>query len=68
MPDGSTGSPSPRPFDDAQGRLEPVEGRAESRGDWGPDIRRRPAHLSIAPSREAEIVEELTQLLNIERS
>ena len=49
MPDGSAGSPSPR---------------AESRGDWRPDIRARLSHLSIAPSREAEIVEELTQHLD----
>ena len=29
--------------------------------DWKPDIRARLSQLSIAPSREAEIVEELTQ-------
>ena len=34
-PDPSTGSGSPRPFDDAQGRPELVEGRAESRGERG---------------------------------
>ena len=38
--------------------------RAESRRDWTPDIRARLLHLSIAPSREAEIVEELTQHLD----
>lgn len=32
--------------------------------DWRPDIRARLSHLSIAPSREAEIVEELTQHLD----
>ena len=42
----------------------PVEGRAESKRDWRPDIRARLSQLSIAPSREAEIVEELTQHLD----
>jgi len=32
--------------------------------DWRPDIRARLSQLSIAPSREAEIVEELTQHLD----
>lgn len=32
--------------------------------DWKPDIRARLSQLSIAPSREAEIVEELTQHLD----
>ena len=32
--------------------------------DWKPDIRSRLSQLSIAPSREAEIVEELTQHLD----
>src|SRR5262245_22606017 len=32
--------------------------------DWGPDIRARLSSLSIAPAREAEIVEELTQHLD----
>lgn len=38
--------------------------RGESRPDWSPDIRARLAALSIAPSREAEIVEELAQHLD----
>jgi putative ABC transport system permease protein len=78
MPDGSTGSPShraesrcdpsassgsPRPFDDAEGRPEPVEGRAESSGDWKPHIRPRLASLRLSPAREAEIAEELAQHL-----
>ena len=37
---------------------------AELRRDWRPDIRGRLSKLSIAPSREAEIVEELTQHLD----
>jgi predicted permease len=52
MPDPTTSSGSP------------VEGRAESKRDWRPDIRARLSQLSIAPSREAEIVEELTQHLD----
>ena len=32
--------------------------------DWKPDIRARLSHLSIAPAREAEIVDELTQHLD----
>ena len=32
--------------------------------DWKPEIQARLAHLSIAPSREAEIIEELTQHLD----
>jgi putative ABC transport system permease protein len=39
-------------------------GRGESKPDWGPDIRARLSALSIAPSREAEIVEELAQHLD----
>lgn len=39
-------------------------GRRESRHDWTPDIRARLSALSIAPSREAEIIEELTQHLD----
>src|SRR5262249_35972020 len=38
--------------------------RAESKPDWSPDIRARLSTLSIAPSREAEIVEELSQHLD----
>jgi hypothetical protein len=37
---------------------------AESRPDWSPDIRARLSTLSIAPAREAEIVEELSQHLD----
>jgi putative ABC transport system permease protein len=48
MPDPSTGSGSPR---------------AESRGDWKPHIRSRLASLRLSPSREDEIVEELSQHL-----
>jgi putative ABC transport system permease protein len=32
--------------------------------DWRPDIRARVSQLSIAPAREAEIVEELSQHLD----
>ena len=39
-------------------------GRDESRPDWSPDIRARLSALSIAPAREAEIVEELAQHLD----
>jgi putative ABC transport system permease protein len=63
MPDPSMNSGSPRPFDDAQGRPEQVEGRAESRGDWKPHIRARLTTLHLSPAREREIVEELTQHL-----
>ena len=63
MPDRSTGSRSPRPFDDGQGRPEPVEGRRESRGDWKPHIGPRLASLRLSPAREAEIAEELAQHL-----
>ena len=46
MPDGSTGSPSPR---------------AESRGDSSREVRTRLSSLRLSPTREAEIVEEGTQ-------
>ena len=49
MPDPSTSSGSPR---------------AESRGEWGQEIRRRLAGLRLAPAREAEVIEELSQHLD----
>ena len=61
---GTTGSKSRRPFDDAQGRPEPVEGRTESRGDWAAHVRTRIASLRLSPTREAEIVDELSQHLD----
>jgi hypothetical protein len=48
VPDGSTGSPSPR---------------AESRGDWRPHVRARLASIRLSPTRETEIVDELWQHL-----
>jgi putative ABC transport system permease protein len=39
-------------------------GHVESRPDWSADIRARLSTLSIAPAREAEIVEELSQHLD----
>src|SRR5262245_25968987 len=39
-------------------------GSSEAGPDWRPDIRARLSALSIAPAREAEIVEELTQHLD----
>src|SRR4029453_11876554 len=36
-------------------------GRGESKPDWSPDIRARLSARSTAPSREAEIFEELAQ-------
>jgi putative ABC transport system permease protein len=48
MPDPSTGSESPR---------------AESRGDWASHVRPRLAPLRLSPTREAEIVDELSQHL-----
>src|SRR5262245_17019399 len=56
MPDSSTG---PR-CDPSTNAGQP----RESRPDWTPDIRARLSALSIAPSREAEIVEELAQHLD----
>jgi putative ABC transport system permease protein len=64
MPDPSARSESQRPFDDAQGRPERVEGRADSSGDWKLHIRARLETLRLSPSREAEIVEELAQHLD----
>ena len=49
MPDPSNGSATPR---------------ADSRGDWTPDLRARLAQLRLSPAREAEIVEELSQHLD----
>ncbi len=64
MPDPSTSAGSPRPFDSAQGRPEPAEGRAESRGDWTEHLRPRLARLRLSAAREAEIIEELSQHLD----
>jgi hypothetical protein len=46
------------------GRSEQVEGRAEPRGEWGRELRDRLATLQLSPSREAEIVDELSQHLD----
>jgi predicted permease len=51
-------------FDDAQDRPEAVDGQAESRGEWTSDLRPRLARLGLSPTREAEIVEELSQHLD----
>jgi hypothetical protein len=48
MPDRSTGSGLPR---------------AESRGDWAPHVRARLASLRLSPTRESEILDELSQHL-----
>jgi hypothetical protein len=37
--------------------------RAESRGDWAPHVRARLASLRLSPTRESEIVDELSQHL-----
>lgn len=63
MPDPSNHSGSPRPFDDAQGRPELLEKRAESGSDWKSHIRARLVPLRLSPVREREIVEELAQHL-----
>jgi putative ABC transport system permease protein len=47
--DPSTGSGSPR---------------AQSRGDWAPELRARLSSLRLSPAREAEIIEELSQHLD----
>src|SRR5262245_17557377 len=39
--------------------------RAESRGRWTADLRARLASLRLSPAREAEIVEELSQHLDL---
>src|SRR5262245_59960609 len=49
MPDPSTSSGSPR---------------AQSRGDWHDEIRRRLDGLRLDPEREVEVVEELSQHLD----
>jgi putative ABC transport system permease protein len=50
MPDPSTSSGSPR---------------AESRGDWTEDLRPRLAPLRLSPTRESDIIEELSQHLDL---
>ena len=54
----------PDPSTKSRRKLRVTSRGAESRRDWRPDIRARLSQLSIAPSREAEIVEELTQHLD----
>src|SRR4030095_11302837 len=49
MPDPSTSSGSPR---------------AESRGEWEQEVRTRLSSLQLSPTRESEIVEELSQHLD----
>ena len=54
----------PSPLREPQGRPEHVEGRAQSRGEWADQLRPRLARLRLSPTREAEIIEELSQHLD----
>ena len=57
----------PSTFREPQGRPERVEGRAEARSDWAPELRARLSSLRLVLAREAEIIEELSQHLDDRR-
>ena len=62
MPDPSTGSGSP-PVE-SSGDRSTGPGSPESRRDWAREVRARLASLRLSPTREAEIVDELSQHLD----